>query len=90
MTPEHRGGCEFRVAGRTLSGVAMRYGDTSQGFSARFEAGALSARPPRAMELDRLRFLGIVHESWISARSGPREGDLFHGEHTSLAHRSFT
>ena len=25
MNPEHRAGCEFRVAGRTLSGVALRY-----------------------------------------------------------------
>ena len=40
MTPEHRAGCEFRVAGRTLSGVAMRYGDVSPGFRERFVPGA--------------------------------------------------
>ena len=40
MTPEHRAGCEFRVAGRTLSGVAMRYGDVSPDFRERFVPGA--------------------------------------------------
>ena len=40
MNPEHRAGCEFRVAGRTLSGVAMRYGDVSPDFRERFLPGA--------------------------------------------------
>ena len=40
MTPEHRAGCEFRVAGRTLSGTAMRYGDVSPDFRERFLPGA--------------------------------------------------
>ena len=40
MNPEHRAGCEFRVAGRTLSGVAMRYGDVSPDFRERFVPGA--------------------------------------------------
>ena len=40
MTPEHRAGCEFRVSGRTLSGVAMRYGDVSPDFRERFLPGA--------------------------------------------------
>ena len=40
MTIEHRAGCEFRVAGRTLSGVAMRYGDVAPGFNERFVPGA--------------------------------------------------
>ena len=38
--PERRSGGEFRVAGRTLSGVAMRYGDVSPGFRERFVPGA--------------------------------------------------
>ena len=38
--PEHRAGCEFRVAGRTLSGVAMRYGDIAPDFRERFLPGA--------------------------------------------------
>ena len=45
MTPEHRAGCEFRVAGRTLSGVAMRYGDTSPDFRERFVPGAFGTVP---------------------------------------------
>ena len=40
MVTEHRAGCEFRVAGRTLSGVAMRYGDVSPDFRERFLPGA--------------------------------------------------
>ena len=37
---ERRLAPEFRVAGRTLSGVAMRYGDVSPDFRERFEPGA--------------------------------------------------
>ena len=37
---EHREGFEFRVQGRTLSGVALRYGDISPDFAERFEPGA--------------------------------------------------
>ena len=38
---EHRSGVEFRVQGRTLSGVALRYGDISPDFGERFEPGLL-------------------------------------------------
>lgn len=38
--PEVRAGAEFRVSGRTLSGVAMRYGDVSPGYRERFVPGA--------------------------------------------------
>ena len=34
--PEHRAGVEFRVAGRTLAGVAMVYGDVSPDYRERF------------------------------------------------------
>lgn len=40
---EHRLSPEFRVAGRTLSGVAMRYGDVSPDFRERFVPGAFGA-----------------------------------------------
>ena len=40
MTVEHRLAHEFRVSGRTLSGVAMRYGDVSPDFRERFVPGA--------------------------------------------------
>ena len=45
MTVEHRAGLEFRIAGRTLSGVAMRYGDVSPDFRERFEPGAFGTVP---------------------------------------------
>ena len=40
MNPEHRAGGEVRVAGRTLSGIAMPYSTVSPGFNERFEPGA--------------------------------------------------
>ena len=43
--PEVRTGCEFRVAGRTLSGVVLRYGDTSPEHRERFVPGAFSPIP---------------------------------------------
>ena len=45
MHTEHRAGLEFRVAGRTLSGLAMRYGDISSDFNERFEPGAFGTVP---------------------------------------------
>ena len=36
---------DFRVAGRTLTGIAIRYGDISPDFRERFEPGALSPVP---------------------------------------------
>ena len=41
--PEHRAGVEFRVQGRTLSGVALRYGDVASGFRERFVPGAFGS-----------------------------------------------
>ena len=41
MTVEHRAGAEFRVSGRTLSGVAMVYGDVAPEHRERFMPGAL-------------------------------------------------
>ena len=40
MVAEHRLAHEFRVAGRTLTGAAMVYGDVSPDFRERFEPGA--------------------------------------------------
>ena len=42
---EHRLSPEFRVQGRTLSGIAMRYGDTSPDFRERFVPGAFGELP---------------------------------------------
>ena len=43
--PEHRAGTEFRIAGRTLSGRAMLYGDVSPSFRERFTPGAFGTVP---------------------------------------------
>ena len=50
MTPERRAGGEVRIAGRTLSGTAMRYGDVSPDFRERFEPGAFG--DVRAVDLN--------------------------------------
>ena len=51
MTPEHRGGCEFRLAGRSLNGTVLRYGDISPQHRERFEAGAFAPLPAVPMRL---------------------------------------
>ena len=43
MSAERRAGGEVRIAGRTLSGVAMPYGTISPDFRERFEPGAFGA-----------------------------------------------
>ena len=48
---EHRLSPEFRIAGRTLSGVAMRYGDVSPDFRERFVPGAFGAVSTIAVNL---------------------------------------
>ena len=56
MTPEHRAGCEFRVAGRTLTGKALVYGDLSPDFNERFVPGAFGpdvAAPVLNLQHDR-------------------------------------
>ena len=49
--PEHRAGLEFRVAGRTLSGVVMNYGVVAPGHGERFEPGAFAPLPEIEMRL---------------------------------------
>ena len=48
---EHREGLEFRVQGRTLSGVVMRYGDISPDHRERFEPRAFAPVPAVPMRL---------------------------------------
>ena len=50
MTPERRYS-DFRVAGRTLTGTALRYGDISPDYRERFEPGALAPIPPVPLTL---------------------------------------
>ena len=51
MTIEHRAGCEFRIAGRTLSGIVVRYGDVSPEHRERFMPGAFSPVPAVALNV---------------------------------------
>ena len=51
MIPEHRDGTEFRVAGRTLSGRALVYGDVSPDFLERFVPGSLAPVPAVPLNL---------------------------------------
>ena len=60
MTSEHRAGTEFRVSGRTLSGVAMRYGDVSPDFRERFVSGAFAPVPAVALNLQHDRRMEIL------------------------------
>ena len=56
MNPEHRAGSEFRVAGRTLTGKALVYGDLSPDFNERFVPGAFGpdvAAPVLNLQHDR-------------------------------------
>ena len=58
--PEHRAGCEFRIAGRTLSGVVLRYGDVSPEHRERFVSGAFAPVPDVGLNIQhdqRLRVL---------------------------------
>ena len=48
---EHRAGCEFRLAGRSLNGTVLRYGDISPQHRERFEAGAFAPLPAVPMRL---------------------------------------
>ena len=60
MTPEHRAGTEFRVSGRTLSGVAMPYGTISPDFRERFVPGAFAPVPAVALNLQHDRRMEIL------------------------------
>ena len=45
MEPERRAGGEFRVSGRVLTGIAIRYGDVAPEFRERFAPGSLAPVP---------------------------------------------
>ena len=71
MNPEHRAGCEFRVQGRTLSGVAMRYGDVSPDFRERFLPGAFGE--VRSLPVNLQHDPGIVVAADALLADSPRE-----------------
>ena len=71
MNPEHRAGCEFRVAGRTLSGIAMRYGDVSSDFRERFVSSAFGAVDRVDVNLQHDRSLVVARDALLT--DGERE-----------------
>ena len=58
--PEYRAGCEFRAVGRTLTGSALRYGDTSPEHRERFEPGAFVPVPDVPMNLQHDRSMLLL------------------------------
>ena len=71
MNPEHRAGVEFRVSGRTLSGVALRYGDVSPDFRERFLPGAFGPVDRIGINLQHDRALVVAPDAILT--DSPRE-----------------
>lgn len=69
MSAERRAGGEVRVAGRTLTGTAMRYGDVSPDFRERFEPGAFGEVRPVPLNLQ--HDSGIVLAPAVSLTNSP-------------------
>ena len=74
---EHREGLEFRVQGRTLTGIALRYGDVSPDYRERFEPGAFAPIGDVALNLqhDSERVLARTGNGLVLADS-PRALEL--------------
>ena len=70
---EHREGLEFRVQGRVLSGVVMRYGDVSPDYAERFEPGAFAPVPAVPMRLQHDARMEILPAGGFILNDGPRE-----------------
>ena len=58
--PEVRAGCEFRVAGRTLSGRVMTYGDISPEYRERFLPGAFGPAPSAPLNIQHDRNMIVL------------------------------
>lgn len=72
MNVEHRAGCEFRVAGRTLSGTVLRYGDLSPEWRERFEPGSLSPVPAVPLNLQHDSRMTVLGAGEFVLSDGPR------------------
>ena len=70
MTPERRAGGELRIAGRTLTGAAMPYGDVSPDFRERFDPGAF-APVPGSIALNLQHDSGVVVAPDATLTDGP-------------------
>ena len=71
MKIEHRLAHEFRVAGRTLTGAAMVYGDVSPGFKERFLPGAFGE--VRTVDVNLQHDPSLVAVRGAMLTDGPRE-----------------
>ena len=69
---ERRAGPEFRIAGRTLTGAAMVYGDTSPGHRERFAPGAF-APVPGTMAINLQHDSALVVAPAATLTDGPQE-----------------
>lgn len=78
---EHREGVSFRVAGRTLSGRALVYGDVSPDFRERFEPGAFGEVGTIPVNLQHDRNLIVAERALLTdtARSLDVRADLPEG-----------
>ena len=73
MAPEHRAGCEFRVAGRTLSGTVLRYGDMSPEYRERFVPGAFAPVPAVPLNLQHDSRMVVLDAGEYILSDTPRE-----------------
>ena len=71
MTAERRAGGEVRIAGRTLTGIAMPYGTVSPDFAERFEAGAFAPVAAVGLNLQHDRGITLVEPGGLDLRDGP-------------------
>ena len=71
MTAERRAGGEVRIAGRTLTGAAMVYGDVSPGFRERFEPGAFG--DVGAIDVNLQHDPGVILARATTLTDSPRE-----------------
>ena len=71
-TPEVRAGCEFRVAGRTLTGTVLRYGDVSPDFRERFVPGAFAPVPDVPLRLQHDPNMVVLPAGGFILADGPR------------------
>ena len=58
--PEVRAGLEFRVAGRTLTGTVLRYGDVSPEHRERFMPGAFGPEPSAPLNIQHDRSMVVL------------------------------
>lgn len=70
---ETRAGLEFRVAGRTLSGVAMRYGSVSPSHRERFSPGAFGEVRSVPLNIEHDRSMVVLPAESVILNDSPRE-----------------